>query len=176
MAGLDLLKHMKGLSDEEVCTAWLENSYLQLFCGEEHFQHRLPFDLSSTTRWRQRMGADALEALLAETLAVAEKTEVVSHRQLERITVDTTIQTEAITHPTDSHLMLRAIEWLNRMGRRQGIKRRQSFLRLAGHARHEGPVVCSTPPGTGRVFADCAPGSVGCIATSVARSPASSRR
>jgi IS5 family transposase len=25
MAGLHLLKHMKGLSDEELCAAWLEN-------------------------------------------------------------------------------------------------------------------------------------------------------
>jgi IS5 family transposase len=74
MAGLHLLKHMKGLSDEEVCTAWLENPYFQLFCGEEHFQHRLPFDRSSMTRWRQRMGADALEVLLAETIAVAVNT------------------------------------------------------------------------------------------------------
>jgi IS5 family transposase len=33
--------------------------------------------------------------------------------------------------------MLRAIEWLNRTGRRHGIKLRQSFLRLARHARRE---------------------------------------
>jgi IS5 family transposase len=137
MAGLHRLKHMKGLSDEEVCAAWLENPYFQLFCGEEHFQHRLPFDRSSMTRWRQRVGADALEVLLAETIAVAVKTEAVSKQQLERITVDTTVQTKAIAHPTDSHLMLRAIEWLNRTGRRHGIKLRQSFLRLARHARRE---------------------------------------
>ena len=41
MAGLHLLKHMKGLSDEETCAAWLENPYFQAFCGETHFQHRL---------------------------------------------------------------------------------------------------------------------------------------
>ena len=34
-----------------------------------------PFDRSSMTRWRQRVGADALEVLLAETIAVAVKTE-----------------------------------------------------------------------------------------------------
>ena len=67
MAGLHLLKHMKGLSDEETCAAWLENPYFQAFCGETYFQHRLPFDRSSLTRWRQRIGAGDLEALLAET-------------------------------------------------------------------------------------------------------------
>ena len=37
MAGLHLLKHMKGLSDEQVCAAWLENPYFQAFCGEVYF-------------------------------------------------------------------------------------------------------------------------------------------
>jgi IS5 family transposase len=41
--------------------------------------------------WCRRIGAGDLEALLAETIAVAVKTEAVSERQLERITVDTTV-------------------------------------------------------------------------------------
>ena len=101
MAGVHLLKHMKGLSDEETCAAWLENPYFQAFCGETHFQHALPFDRSSMTRWRSRIGPGDLEALLAETITVAVKTKAVSHRQLEWITVDTTVQTKAIAHPTD---------------------------------------------------------------------------
>ena len=56
MAGLALLKHMYDLSDEALCDRWIENPYFQFFCGEEFFQHRLPFDRSSLTRWRQRMG------------------------------------------------------------------------------------------------------------------------
>ena len=54
MAGLAILKHMHDLSDEALCARWLENPYFQLFCGEEFFQHRLVFDRSSMTRWRQR--------------------------------------------------------------------------------------------------------------------------
>lgn len=137
MAGLHLLKHMKGLSDEETCAVRLENPYFQAFCGETHFQHRLPFDRSSMTRWRKRIGLGDLEALLAETIAVAVKTKAVSQRQLKRITVDTTVQTKAVAHPTDSHLLLRAIEWLNRAARRHGVKLRQSFVRLATRARRE---------------------------------------
>jgi len=83
------------------------------------------------TRWRQRIGAEALEVLLAETIAIAVKTKAVSIRQLERITVDTTVQTKAIAHPSDSHLIVRAIEWLNRAARKHGVKLRQSFMRLA---------------------------------------------
>ena len=114
------------------------NCIFQIFCGETHFQHRLPFDRSSLTRWRQRIVAGDLEALLAETIAaVAVKTKAVSQRQLERISVDTTVQTKAVAHPTDSHLILRAIEWLNRAANHHGISLRQSFPRLATRVRRE---------------------------------------
>src|ERR1700690_3870823 len=41
MAGLHLLQHAKGLSDEAVCAAWLENPYFQSFTGETYFRHAL---------------------------------------------------------------------------------------------------------------------------------------
>ena len=63
MAGLAILKHTHDLSDEVLCERWLENPYFQLFCGEEFFQHKLTFDRSSLTRWRQRVSEDKLAAL-----------------------------------------------------------------------------------------------------------------
>jgi len=74
MAGLTILKHMHDLSDEVLCDRWIENPYFQFFCGEEFFQHRLVFDRSSLTRWRQRMGEEKLVVLLQESLAVATRT------------------------------------------------------------------------------------------------------
>ena len=73
MVGLHLLKHMDGLSDEAVCSRYLDSPYAQLFCGETYFQHALPLDRSSMTRWRQRIGAERLELLLAESLAAAQR-------------------------------------------------------------------------------------------------------
>ena len=46
--------------DEVLCERWVENPYYQYFCGEEFFQHRLVFDRSSLTRWRNRMGEERL--------------------------------------------------------------------------------------------------------------------
>ena len=137
MVGLHLIKHIKGLSDEAVCAAWVENPYYQAFCGETHFQHKLPADRSSMTNWRKRMDGDKLEALLAETISIAMASGAVIERQLERVTVDTTVQTKAVAHPTDSHLMLRAIEWLNRAAGSHGLRLRQSYLRVARRARTE---------------------------------------
>lgn len=137
MVGLHLLKHIKGLSDEGVCAAWVENPYFQAFCGETHFQHVLPADRSSMTRWRKRMEVADLEAILADTIAIALSSGAATPRQIERVTVDTTVQTKAVAHPTDGHLMLRAIEWLNRAAGQYGIRLRQSYLRVARHARRE---------------------------------------
>lgn len=67
VAGLFILKHMHNLSDEVLCARWVENPYYQYFCGEEVFRHELPFDRSSLTRWRQRLGEEHLAALLQET-------------------------------------------------------------------------------------------------------------
>lgn len=137
MAGLHLVKHVKGLSDEEVCAQFVENPYVQFFCGETHFQTRLPIDRSSMTRWRQRIGPERLEVLLAETLAAAERGKALKRTAMERVTVDTTVQTKAVAHPTDSRLLLRGIEWLNRLARKHGVRLRQSYTRVAAHAARE---------------------------------------
>ena len=74
MAGLFILKHMHNLSDEMLCDRWVENPYFQYFCGEVVFRHEAPFDRSSLTRWRQRLGEEQIAALLQESLSVAHRT------------------------------------------------------------------------------------------------------
>jgi IS5 family transposase len=73
MVGLQLIQHRDGLSDAAVCARFLDSPHVQLFCSETHFQHVLLLDRSSITRWRQRIGAERLELLLAETLATAQR-------------------------------------------------------------------------------------------------------
>jgi len=134
MAGLAILKHTHNLSDEALCERWVENPYYQYFCGEEFFQHRLAFDRSSLTRWRQRMGEKKLAALLQESLSVAHKTGALSTKDLERVAVDTTVQPKAVAHPTDARLMHRALEKLVALAKREGVVLRQSYLRVAKRA------------------------------------------
>jgi transposase, IS5 family len=134
VAGLMILKHMHGLSDEALCARWVENPYFQYLCGEVSFCHRLPFDRSSLTRWRQRLGEAELEALLQESLAVAHKTGAIAGKDMERVVVDTTVQPKAVAHPTDARLMHRALEKLGDLAARSGVKLRQSYRRLAKRA------------------------------------------
>jgi transposase, IS5 family len=134
IAGLFILKHMHSLADEGLCARWVENPYYQYFCGEQVFRHDLPFDRSSMTRWRQRLGEEHLAALLQESLSVAHKTGALETKDLERVVVDTTVQPKAVAHPTDARLMYRAIEKLVALAKRHGVPLRQSYIRVAKQA------------------------------------------
>jgi transposase, IS5 family len=112
----------------------VENPYFQYFCGEVVFQHAAPYGRSSLTRWRQRLGEEQIAALLQESLSVAHRAGAIDTKDLERVVVDTTVQEKAVAHPTDARLTHRAIEKLVDLAKREGIKLRQSYLRLAKRA------------------------------------------
>ena len=129
--GLQLLKHVEGLSDENVCKEWEENPYLQYFCGEEYFQHRFPCERSGLTHFRGRVGDEALEILLQETLAAAYKAGAIDVKDTKTVAVDTTVQEKAIAHPTEHGLLLTAIEHVGWSAKDAGIELRQSYARVA---------------------------------------------
>lgn len=131
--GLLLLKHIYALSDEGVCERWVYDPYFQYFTGEEFFQHAFPHERSDLSHWRQRLGPK-LELLLAESLRVAHATGALRTKDLQRVTVDTTVQPKAITFPTDAKLLHAAIRGLNRLTRKHGVRLRQSYLRVARRA------------------------------------------
>lgn len=134
MVGLHILKHMFDLSDEEVCERWVYDPYFQYFCGEEYFQHALPIDRSSMTRWRDRIGPEGLEKVFQESLGVAHRTGALRTKDLKRVTVDTTVQEKAVAFPTDGKLIQRARERLVRLAREHGVPLRQSYARVGKRA------------------------------------------
>ena len=134
MAGLAILKHSYDLSDEALCERWVENPYYQLFCGEEFFRHDLPFDRSSMTRWRQRMGEDKIAVLIQESLNIATRTGAAKPTDFTKIILDTTVQPKAVMFPTDAKLMHRAREKLVHMAKKHGIDLRQSYERVGKFA------------------------------------------
>ncbi len=134
LAGLFILKHMHDLSDGALCAPWLENPYYQYFCGEESFQHVLPFELSSLTPWRQQLGEEQLSALIQESLSVAHITGALATKDLEQVAVDTTVQPKAVAFSTGARLMHKAIVLLGRAARRHGGPLRQSYVRVAKRA------------------------------------------
>src|ERR1700752_402152 len=134
MAGVAILKHMHDLSDEVLCERWIENPYYQLFCGEEFCQHKLTFDRSSMTRWRQRMGEEKLVTLLQESLATATRSGAAKPADFAKVVIDTSVQPKAVAFPTDARLMYRARDRLVRLAKKQGVARRQSYARVGKFA------------------------------------------
>ena len=105
IAGLLYLQHTFACSDEMLLDRWVENPYWQYFCGEIYFQHAVPCDPSSLTRWRQRIGEEGVEWLLTQTIVAAQAAKAVQPSSFDKVIVDTTVQEKAIAHPTDSRLL-----------------------------------------------------------------------
>jgi transposase, IS5 family len=104
VVGLHLLKHIEELSDEAVCERWERDPYMQYFCGEEYIQHAVPLERLGMTHFRKRVGEQALETLLQETLAAAYRGGVLSVRATEAVAVDTTVQEKAIAQIGRAHV------------------------------------------------------------------------
>lgn len=134
MVGLLYLKYAFDESDESVVERWVENPYWQYFCGFTHMQHEAPIDPSSLSRWRKRVGAERLELLLKETVELAVREKHVPKKDLQQVTVDTTVQEKNITYPTDSKLLYTAIRKLSEAAKTNGITLRQSYVRVGKRA------------------------------------------
>ena len=131
MVGLHYLKHAFDESDESVIDRWVENPYWQYFCGFDYMQHECPIHPTSMVKWRQRVGAEKLESLLAETIRIALKHKQVTSQQLRKVTVDTTVQEKAIAFPTDARLYTKMLLRLVNLSKRRGILLRQTYIRKA---------------------------------------------
>jgi IS5 family transposase len=134
MVGLQYLKHLYGLSDEAVVRRWVENPYWQYFCGATFFEHQLPIDPSSMTRFRQRIGTSGCELILQATVATGLTSKTIKPAHLKRITVDTTVQDKAVSFPTDSRLLNRSRIRLVKLSRQHGVVLRQSYARKGPQA------------------------------------------
>jgi IS5 family transposase len=84
---------------------------------------------------------------LAESLAAAQRGGAVERKRLRRVAIDTTVQPEAVAHPTGGKPLQRGIEILARLARRHGIRPRRSCPRVARRARREAAKpICSGRP------------------------------
>ena len=70
MYGLLILKHLRNVSDELVVSQWSENAYYQYFCGGLEFMPKQPCDASELVHFRNRIGEEGMELILAESIRV----------------------------------------------------------------------------------------------------------
>jgi len=141
MVGLSILKHLDDLSDEVVVARWVQSPYYQAFTGEVEFQWQLPCDPTSMTKFRNRIGADGFEKILAASI-VLHKDKVTE----DEMCIDTTVQEKNITFPTDAKQYRKIHEKLLMVARSEGItlsrtyekevKRLKLHTRFSGHPKN----------------------------------------
>jgi IS5 family transposase len=129
MVALHYLKYTYNLSDEDVVATWVENPYWQYFSGMKFFEHELPINPSSMTRWRKRIGEAGAEELLKETIESGLKLKAIKAFQLKRVNIDTTVQEKEIRFPTDARLYDRARQRLVDLAKDREINLRQNYNR-----------------------------------------------
>ena len=129
MVSLQYLKNSFNLSDEELVERWAENVQWQFFSGMDYYEPRLPCDATQIGRFRRLLGEDGLEQLFKATIETAVEIKAVKPDELERVIVDSTVQSKAIAHPVDSRLLEIARHKVVSAAKRAGISLKQTFAK-----------------------------------------------
>jgi IS5 family transposase len=129
MIALLYLKHAFNESDEGVVQRWSETPVWQFFGGRAYFDQALPCDSTTLVKFRTLLGEDGVEELLAQTIAAAVNMKLISPKELATVVVDSTVQSKAIAHPTDSKLLEIARQKLVAAAKVAGIDLKQTFAK-----------------------------------------------
>jgi len=127
MVGCLLLKHLYNLGDETLAKAWIENPYMQYFCGMRCFEHKFPFDPSDFCHFRKRIGEEGFEKIFAYSVKLHDKAS--KGKECSWHLSDTTVQENNTTFPTDSKLCKKVIDKCNVLAKQQDINLRRSYTR-----------------------------------------------
>jgi len=92
MVSLLYLKHAFNESDEGVVERWAETPTWQYFSGQAYFEHRLPCDATTLVKFRQLLGEEGVEELLAQTINVAAALKLIERKDLRCVAVDSTVR------------------------------------------------------------------------------------
>lgn len=133
MIALLYLKHAFNESDEGVVARWGETPTWQFFSGQAYFEHRAPCDATTLVKFRQLLGEEGVEELLAQTINVAVQLKLIKPQELTRVIVDSTVQHKAIAHPTDSRLLETARVKLVEAAKDAGVDLKQTFAKEGQH-------------------------------------------
>jgi len=133
MIALLYLKHAFNESDEGVVARWADTPRWQFFSGCAYYEDRQPCDATTLVKFRQLLGEEGVEELLAQTINVAVELKLIKPQELSRVIVDSTVQHKAMAHPTDSRLLETARVKLVAAAKDAGIELKQTFAKEGRH-------------------------------------------
>lgn len=129
MVGILLLKQLENLSDENVILQWKRNPYFQYFCGFDEFQIIEPCHATDLVYFRKRIGKEGMEVIFGMSVALHGKAS-----EEREVIIDTTVQENNITYPTDGKLAIKIINHLVKIAKVEDIQLRRTYLKeIKGH-------------------------------------------
>ena len=82
MISLLYFKHAFNESDKGVVERWGETPTWQFFSGKAYFEHQRPCDATTLVKFRQLLGEEGVEELIAQTLNVAMDLQLIQPQDL----------------------------------------------------------------------------------------------
>jgi len=107
--GLLIAKHIKVLSDEEVVAEFLENPYLQYFCGYDQLVTQREIHPTTLCKMRKRVGEEYFAKFEREIISVLKDKKII---KTNRQQIDGTVFPVNISYPTDVGLLEKARRWV----------------------------------------------------------------
>jgi IS5 family transposase len=134
LAGLHFLRNASGRATNR----WWSNSWRtrtgSTSAGSNIFSTRFRWTPTSLVRWRKRIKPEGMEKLLQETIATAQRGDLLRKSDMARVNADTTVQEKAIAFPTDARLYHKMRRALVTAARCEGVELRQSYERVGKQA------------------------------------------
>jgi len=129
MVGILLLKQLKNLSDEEIVIQWKQNPYFQYFCGFNELQIIEPCHPTDLVYFRKRIGTEGMKLIFAMSVNLHGDA-----KEEKQVIVDTTVQENNITYPTDGKLAIKIINHLHKIAKQEKIQLRRTYMKeIKGH-------------------------------------------
>jgi hypothetical protein len=119
--GSIVIKHQLQCSDEEIGEQISENPYMQYFIGLERYQYRLPFDVSTLSNVRKRLGKEQFDEFEQQLIDTLVKKKLIRPKGM---LTDATVFQSEITFPTDCGLLNKARQFC--------VKHIKCFGKVAG--------------------------------------------
>jgi len=124
MVGILLLKQLENLSDENITLQWKRNPYYQYFCGLNELQIQEPCHPTDLVYFRKRIGTEGMKVIFGMSVALHG-----ADAQESQVIVDTTVQENNITYPTDGKLAIKIINHLHKIAKKESIGLRRTYMR-----------------------------------------------
>ncbi|WP_457746928.1 IS5 family transposase [Sulfurimonas sp.] len=129
MVGILLLKQLENLSDENIVLQWKRNPYYQYFCGYNELQITEPCHATDLVYFRNRIGTEGMKVIFRMSVALHG-----SKSEEKQVVVDTTVQENNITYPTDGKLAIKIINHLQKIAKVEKIQLRRTYMKeIKGH-------------------------------------------